>query len=183
MSKKDRFQKQINKNFNQEKEASVETVEGEVSFNTENNADSYVEPNEFQKPAIYEDDEDEINIEDVEPLTSEHINYLKSIYPNLKLTMMVNQPIVWRAIPRHEYQLAYDLTEEERESISSLDPNNQISELMEVRNQKIVTYFVLFPSRPRMLYLIDKYSGIVPTLAEEILKGSGYSLQQPSIDL
>ena len=97
--------------------------------------------------------------------------------------MMVNQPIVWRTIPRNEYQLAYDLTEEERENISNLDPADQIAELMEIRNQKIVTFFVLFQSRPRMLYLMDRYSGIIPTLAEEILKGSGYSLQQPSIDL
>lgn len=191
MSKKHRFEKNLKKETLEKKEEITENTQVEDSdkkeylmdVNTPNTADQYEEPSEDEVPAFYEEEDDDYSIEDVEPLTTENINYLKSIYPNLKLTMMVNQPIVWRTIPRNEYRLAYDLTEEEREHISSLDPANQIAELMEIRNQKIVTYFVLFPSRPRLSYLLDRYSGIIPTLAEEILKGSGYSLQQPSIDL
>jgi hypothetical protein len=191
MSKKHRFEKNLKKEILEKKEEITENTQVEDSdkkeylmdVNTPNAADQYEEPSEDEVPAFYEEEDDDYSIEDVEPLTTENINYLKSIYPNLKLTMMVNQPIVWKTIPRNEYRLAYDLTEEEREHISSLDPANQIAELMEIRNQKIVTYFVLFPSRPRLLYLLDRYSGMIPTLAEEILKGSGYSLQQPSIDL
>lgn len=191
MSKKHRFEKNLKKETLEKKEEITENTQVEDSdkkeylmdVSTPNAADQYKEPSEDEVPAFYEEEDDDYSIEDVEPLTTENINYLKSIYPNLKLTMMVNQPIVWRTIPRNEYRLAYDLTEEEREHISSLDPANQIAELMEIRNQKIVTYFVLFPSRPRLSYLLDRYSGIIPTLAEEILKGSGYSLQQPSIDL
>lgn len=191
MSKKHRFEKNLKKETLEKKEEITENTQVEDSdkkeylmdVNTPNAADQYEEPSEDEVPAFYEEEDDDYSIEDVEPLTTENINYLKSIYPNLKLTMMVNQPIVWKTIPRNEYRLAYDLTEEEREHISSLDPANQIAELMEIRNQKIVTYFVLFPSRPRLLYLLDRYSGMIPTLAEEILKGSGYSLQQPSIDL
>lgn len=191
MSKKHRFEKNLKKETLEKKEEITENTQVEDSdkkeylmdVNTPNAADQYEEPSEDKVPAFYEEEDDDYSIEDVEPLTTENINYLKSIYPNLKLTMMVNQPIVWRTIPRNEYRLAYDLTEEEREHISSLDPANQIAELMEIRNQKIVTCFVLFPSRPRLLYLLDRYSGMIPTLAEEILKGSGYSLQQPSIDL
>lgn len=191
MSKKHRFEKNLKKETLEKKEEITENTQVEdsdkkeylIDINTPNAADQYEEPSEDEVPAFYEEEDDDYSIEDVEPLTTENINYLKSIYPNLKLTMMVNQPIVWKTIPRNEYRLAYDLTEEEREHISSLDPANQIAELMEIRNQKIVTYFVLFPSRPRLLYLLDRYSGMIPTLAEEILKGSGYSLQQPSIDL
>lgn len=189
MSKKHRFEKKLNKESIQNNIEEVQVQDEDkqeylIDIHAKNTADKYEEPSEDDVPTLYEEeDDDEYSIEDVEPLTTENINYLKSIYPNLKLTMMVNQPIVWRTIPRNEYQLAYDLTKEERENISNLDPADQIAELMEIRNQKIVTFFVLFPSRPRMFYLMDRYSGIIPTLAEEILKGSGYSLQQPSIDL
>ena len=189
MSKKHRFEKKLNKENIQNNIEEVQIQDEDkqeylIDIHAKNTADKYEEVSEDDVPTLYEEEDDEeYSIEDVEPLTTENINYLKSIYPNLKLTMMVNQPIVWRTIPRNEYQLAYDLTKEERENISNLDPADQIAELMEIRNQKIVTFFVLFPSRPRMLYLMDRYSGIIPTLAEEILKGSGYSLQQPSIDL